>query len=101
MTSLQQLLDEHRSSSEWTEKDMVDWLQSLSEDVRKNILDTMIQYEDMGKSPLYILKQLRIEYESQSNYGFFDILVAALTGYAEGVAIVDGPRAIKNLARMS
>lgn len=100
MPRLQELLDNHNPTPEWTEAEMVAWLQSLPAHHQSMILDKLKEHQANGLRPLNILIELRQLEESRqaATGGLVGMFMQALEGYAIGSALIDGPRALKNLA---
>lgn len=97
---LDKMLNNHRPAPRWTEAELVDWVQGQPEPRRTTILDTLKDAKDRGLNTYRILSQLRERVESKENVGLFGMFSAALEGWAMGSAVIDGPKALKNLANM-
>lgn len=100
MTRLQDLLNNHNPTPAWTEAEMVAWLQAQPVDIQEKILDKLKEHQANGLNPLKILIELRHLRESRraASGGLIGMFMEALEGYAIGSALIDGPRALKNLA---
>jgi len=95
--TIHDMLAAHNPAPRWTEAELVQWVQNQDEPFRTRILDGLKEAQARGLNTLRILHNVREQYEA-SRPGFLDIILGAMGGYLEGVALVHGPAAIRNLA---